>query len=867
MSNEETEPKVEESNIDEKATETHEETKLEDDKTKVKPENSMIETPEETKLEDDKTDDKVKPDDANLDEKIQFAKSIIKALIPETESENSDKDIKKTFPKVLHILPIANRPFFPHQVIPLILDAEPWLETVNEISESSHKMFGLIAIKTDEMNDAQNEDFHEMGTICRIHRVVQSEDKLQIVVEGLQRFTIEGWLSKVRPFLIKPRYYPETRPDTDEDVEILKPYVLAVINTIKELLPLNPLYNEELRVFVQRFSPEDPSPLADFAASLTMANKPELQDILETLPILPRLEKVLLLLNKELEQAKAQVEIRQQVEEKMDKHQRDFFLREQLKTIQRELGIEKDDRTAEIDIFKERLKALTVPEAVQKRIDEEMDKLSMLEVGSAEYAVTRNYLDWLSLMPWGKYSKDKLNLKKARKVLDSDHEGLVDVKDRIMEFLAVGKLKGSMSGTILLLVGPPGVGKTSIGRSIAQAIGRSFFRFSVGGIHDEAEIKGHRRTYIGAMPGKFLQAMKDVEYANPVIMLDEIDKIGASYRGDPASALLEVLDPEQNVDFLDHYLDVRFDLSKVLFICTANQTDSIPPALLDRMEMIKLSGYLTSEKLQIAKKHLLKRQLEKSGLKRKQLVLSDKVLTRIIEDYAREAGVRNVEKRIGMIARKVALKFLEGAILPLKITADNLSDFLGKALFDVEKEIKGVGVITGLAWTAMGGATLSIEASCSHKYNRGFKLTGQLGDVMKESAEIAYSYVMSESKQLKIEKDFFQKAFIHLHVPAGATPKDGPSAGITMATALLSLAKGQANDKKLAMTGELTLTGQVLPVGGIREKVIAARRVNIYELILPDANKRDFEELPDYIRDGVKVSFVKTYPEVSKLLW
>ena len=867
MSNEETEPKVEESNIDEKATETHEETKLEDDKTKVKPENSMIETPEETKLEDDKTDDKVKPDDANLDEKIQFAKSIIKALIPETESENSDKDIKKTFPKVLHILPIANRPFFPHQVIPLILDAEPWLETVNEISESSHKMFGLIAIKTDEMNDATSEDFHEMGTICRIHRVVQSEDKLQIVVEGLQRFTIEGWLSKVRPFLIKPRYYPETRPDTDEDVEILKPYVLAVINTIKELLPLNPLYNEELRVFVQRFSPEDPSPLADFAASLTMANKPELQDILETLPILPRLEKVLLLLNKELEQAKAQVEIRQQVEEKMDKHQRDFFLREQLKTIQRELGIEKDDRTAEIDIFKERLKALTVPEAVQKRIDEEMDKLSMLEVGSAEYAVTRNYLDWLSLMPWGKYSKDKLNLKKARKVLDSDHEGLVDVKDRIMEFLAVGKLKGSMSGTILLLVGPPGVGKTSIGRSIAQAIGRSFFRFSVGGIHDEAEIKGHRRTYIGAMPGKFLQAMKDVEYANPVIMLDEIDKIGASYRGDPASALLEVLDPEQNVDFLDHYLDVRFDLSKVLFICTANQTDSIPPALLDRMEMIKLSGYLTSEKLQIAKKHLLKRQLEKSGLKRKQLVLSDKVLTRIIEDYAREAGVRNVEKRIGMIARKVALKFLEGAILPLKITPDNLSDFLGKALFDVEKEIKGVGVITGLAWTAMGGATLSIEASCSHKYNRGFKLTGQLGDVMKESAEIAYSYVMSESKQLKIEKDFFQKAFIHLHVPAGATPKDGPSAGITMATALLSLAKGQANDKKLAMTGELTLTGQVLPVGGIREKVIAARRVNIYELILPDANKRDFEELPDYIRDGVKVSFVKTYPEVSKLLW
>ncbi len=842
MSNEETKPKIEEGNSN------HD---------------------DETKLEEN-TEENVKSDDGIPNQtEITLESSLIEEQPEKQDGSDNNHSAKRkdTFPNVLHILPLTNRPFFPHQVIPLILDAEPWLETINEITNSSHKMFGLVTVKTEDMNEAKSDDFYEIGTICRIHRVIQSEDKLQIVVEGLQRFSIEGWLSKVRPFLIKPRYYPETRPENNEDVEILKPYVLAVINTIKELLPLNPLYNEELKVFIQRFSPEDPSPLADFAASLTMANKTELQEILETLPILPRLEKVLLLLNKELEQAKAQVEIRQQVEEKMDKQQREFFLREQLKTIQRELGIEKDDRTAEIEIFGERLKALNVPEPVQKRIDEELEKLSMLEVGSAEYAVTRNYLDWLTLMPWGKYSKDKLNLKRARKVLNRDHEGLEDVKERIMEFLAVGKLKGNISGTILLLVGPPGVGKTSIGRSIAKAVGRSFFRFSVGGIHDEAEIKGHRRTYIGAMPGKFLQAMKDVEYANPVIMLDEIDKIGTSYRGDPASALLEVLDPEQNVDFLDHYLDVRFDLSKVLFICTANQIDTIPPALLDRMEMIKLSGYLTSEKLQIAKKHLLKRQLKKSGLKRKQLVLSDKVLTRIIEDYAREAGVRNVEKRIAMIARKVALKFLEGAKLPLKITPENLSDYLGKPLFDVETEIKGVGVITGLAWTAMGGATLSVEATCSHKYNRGLKLTGQLGDVMKESAEIAYSYIMSQSKHFKIETDFFEKSFIHLHVPAGATPKDGPSAGITMATALLSLAKNQICEKKLAMTGELTLTGQVLPVGGIREKVIAARRVKIYELILPQANKRDFEELPDYVREGVKVHFVKKYPEVAKILW
>jgi len=416
-------------------------------------------------------------------------------------------------------------------------------------------------------------------------------------------------------------------------------------------------------------------------------------------------------------------------------------------------------------------------------------------------------------------------------------------------------------------VGPPGVGKTSIGRSVAEAVGRKFYRFSVGGIHDEAEIKGHRRTYIGAMPGKFIQALKEVEYANPLIMLDEIDKIGASYRGDPASALLEVLDPEQNVDFLDHYLDVRFDLSKVLFICTANQLDTIPAPLLDRMEMIKLSGYLASEKFQIAKKHLFKRQLEKSGLKPTDLNLLDKTLTRIIEDYAREAGVRNLEKQIGTIARKTALKLLEGAKPPIKVTPDNLSKYLGKPLFENEKAIKGVGVVTGLAWTAMGGATLSVEATCIHQYNRGFKLTGQLGDVMKESAEIAYSYIMSQAENLGVDKRFFEKAFIHLHVPAGATPKDGPSAGITMASALLSLAKGEAIRQGIAMTGELTLTGQVLPIGGVREKVIAARRIGIYNLILPFANKRDFEDLPDYVREGVTVQFVKKFSKVAKILW
>lgn len=771
---------------------------------------------------------------------------------------------RDVLPAIIHVLPLVNRPFFPHQVVPLVLEAAYWVETLTAIAESDHKIIGLVLSHTDDIAEMNPDTFYKMGTACRLHRMNQAEDKIHIVVEGLQRFRVQEWIAPKRPFMVSVKYYPQPRHDDSEES---KPYVLAIINTIKELLPLNPLYHEELKMFLERFGPEEPSPLTDFAASLTTANKDELQKILETVSIHNRLEKVLTLLNKELQLAKAQVEIRKQVEEKMEKQQREFFLREQLKAIQKELGLAKDDRTAEIEKFRTRLETLTVPEAVQKRINEEIEKIAVLEVGSAEYAVTRNYLDWLTLLPWGKFSEDKLDIQQARTVLDQDHEGLEDVKDRIIEFLAVGQLKGTISGTILLLVGPPGVGKTSIGRSIATAVGRSFYRFSVGGIHDEAEIKGHRRTYIGAMPGKFVQAMKEVAFANPVIMLDEIDKIGTSYRGDPASALLEVLDPEQNIDFLDHYLDVRFDLSKVLFICTANQLDTIPSPLLDRMETIKLSGYLASEKLQIAKKHLLSKQIEHAGLQTNQLHLSDETLQRIIEDYAREAGVRNLEKRIATITRKVALKLLEGLPIPIEVTPTDLNDYLGKPVFETEKAIKGVGVVTGLAWTPLGGATLSVEASCIHHYNRGFKLTGQLGEVMKESAEIAYDYIVSRCETFGIDPPFFEKAFIHLHVPAGATPKDGPSAGITMASAFLSLAKNQRITKTLAMTGELTLTGQVLPVGGIREKVIAARRIAIYDLILPAANQRDFEDLPAYVREGVTAQFVETYKEVAAILW
>jgi ATP-dependent Lon protease len=767
-------------------------------------------------------------------------------------------------PGILHVLPLANRPFFPAQMVPLVVDREPWQRTVEAAVESGNNYVGLVLIRGDDPQAAGPDDFYSMGTASRIHKVVQLEDKLQLFVEGMQRFRIDSWVTRERPFAVRAQYFPETGY---KDVPELKAYTVAVINTIKELLPLNPLYGEELKYFLNRFGPDDPARLADFAASLTTSDKQELQEVLEKTHIRERMEKVLVLLKKEVEVAKAQMQIHKHVEESMEKRQREFLLREQMKAIQKELGIAKDDRTAEVDKFRTRLKDLTLPEEAQKRIDDEMEKMSVLEVGSPEYGVTRNYLDWLTQLPWGKYSKDNLDLKNARKILDRDHDGLSDVKDRIIEFLAVGSMKGEISGSILLLVGPPGVGKTSIGRSIAQALGRRFYRFSLGGMRDEAEIKGHRRTYIGAMPGKFVQAIKDVGTANPVIMLDEIDKIGASYQGDPASALLEVLDPEQNRDFLDHYLDVRFDLSKVLFVCTANQLDTIPAPLLDRMEIIRLSGYIAAEKMAIAQHHLIPRQFEKAGLKAAQLRIDKDALREVIERYAREAGVRNLEKRLGQIARKAVVKILNGARPPIRVGVKNLEEYLGKPLFLPEKPQVGVGVVTGLAWTPLGGATLDIEATRVYEATRGFKLTGQLGNVMKESAEIAYSYISSHCQDYGARADYFEKAFVHLHVPAGATPKDGPSAGVTMATALLSLARGKKIARPVAMTGEITLTGQVLPVGGIREKVIAARRAKISELILPAANRGDFDELPAHIRKGIKAHFASHYRDVAKIVF
>ncbi|TVQ92587.1 MAG: endopeptidase La [Chromatiaceae bacterium] len=787
------------------------------------------------------------------------------AITTDTELASEDSvnlaRARDVLPALIPVLPVASRPFFPGQAVPLLMDAKEWSSTLKAVGETEHKILGVVLVRTDSSEAAGPADFHRVGTACRVHRVHADEGKLQVLIECLQRFRLEQFVERQRPFTARVDYLPEPTPEPE-----VKAYAMAIINTIKELLPLNPLYVEELRMFLDRFGPDDPSHLADFAASLTTSTKDQLQEVLEALPLLKRMEKVLVLLNNELELARAQQTIRQSVEERMHKQQREFFLREQLKAIQKELGIAKDDRTAEVDKFRERLTALTLTEEAQKRVDEELDKMAILETGSPEYAVTRNYLDWITLLPWGRHSKDRLDLKRARRVLDRDHYGLEDVKDRILEFLAVGIMKGEIAGSIILLVGPPGVGKTSVGRSIADALGRRFYRFSVGGIRDEAEIKGHRRTYIGAMPGKFLQAVKDAGTANPVILLDEIDKIGASYRGDPASALLEVLDPEQNVDFLDHYLDLRFDLSKVLFVCTANQTDSIPGPLLDRMEVIQLSGYIAEEKLAIARKFLLPRQIERAGLQRDALKLDTRTLRALIDGYARDAGVRRLEKQLGKIVRKTTVRLLEGAKSPVVISSDSLKDLLGSPVFRDERKLSGPGVVTGLAWTAMGGATLSIEAVRTHEAARGLKLTGQLGEVMKESAEIAYGYILSHARDFGADPSYFDKAHIHLHVPAGATPKDGPSAGITIASALLSLARNQPV-RRVAMTGEITLTGEVFPIGGIREKLVAARRAGIKEIILPADNAGEYDEVPEHVRRGLQVHFANHFADLVPLLF
>ncbi|MFH2091493.1 MAG: endopeptidase La [Pseudomonadota bacterium] len=783
------------------------------------------------------------------------------------EDENHEKEgqlvkqVRK--PDILYIVPITGRPHMPAQVQPLVVNKKRWELTLTKASHDSKNLLGIAYVKEVRGKYVYKNDFPKVGCVVRMMNIVDVQDNIQFIAQGLERFRIIRFLSDKPPFVAQVEYFEPVKEDENE----LKAYAIAIINAIKQLLSLNPLYSEELRQYLGMFSPDQPGPLTDFAAGITTASGDDLQEILELASVMARMKKVMMMLQKEIEIAKLQTKIQKDVNTQVDDNKRKFFLREQLKAIQKELGLQKDDKTSDVDKFKERFKKLKPPEHVVQKFNEEIEKLSVLETGSSEYGVTRNYLDWITAYPWGIYSKDKIDIKRAEKILDRDHAGLSDVKERIIEFFAAGIYKQDISGSIILFVGPPGVGKTSIGKSIAEALGRKFYRFSLGGMRDEAEIKGHRRTYVGALPGKMVQALKDTGVANPVIMLDEVDKIGMSYQGDPASALLEVLDPEQNGEFLDHYMDLRLDLSKVLFICTANQLDTIPAPLLDRMDRINLSGYITREKMEIARKHLWPKLLKRNNLTSKIITITNPTLRYLIEGYAREAGVRNLEKLLNKIIRKSIVSILKEKKERIRVNIQSLERYLGPPVFAHEKQMSGVGVVTGLAWTSMGGATLPIEAVRVHEKTPGFKLTGKLGEVMQESAAIAYSYVWSNMKSFKIDEGYFDNAFIHIHVPEGATPKDGPSAGVTIATAIVSLATGKSIDRPLAMTGEITLTGEVLPVGGIREKIIAARRSGVNEIILPQGCAPEFKMLPEHIKEGINFHFAKTYKDVHKVVF
>lgn len=773
--------------------------------------------------------------------------------------------VSDVYPDNITVLPLESRPIFPGLALPLAFANQELLRRIDFALEHNEGFIGVSLIK--DLNETQvaESELYSTGTLLKIIRVMQKSDEgVQFFAQALARVQLGKRFTRKQIPHWHARY---ERDDKQPSSEEIKAYTLAVINSVKELIKLNPMFQEQMRLTLSQVGLDKPGLLMDLVASFLTVEGQKLQDLLETTDLFERSEKLLLLLREEIELSQLQQDIQQQIDKRVSKQQREFFLREQLRVIKKELGLEKDDKTSELERLQKKIEKLVLSEEAAKVVDEEMEKLRTLENVSPEYQVSRTYVNWLTDLPWGIYSEDNHQLGRARQVLDEDHYGLQDVKQRILEFIGTIVKRQKVSGTIICLVGPPGVGKTSIGKSIAAALNRKFYRFSLGGMRDEAEIKGHRRTYIGAMPGKFIQSLKRTGVSNPVIMLDEIDKIGISFQGDPASALLEVLDPEQNDNFLDHYLDVRFDLSNILFVTTANQLDTIPRPLLDRMEVIKLPGYILEEKMEIAKRYLIPNQRREHGLKANEVNITDSALSTMIDGYAREAGVRSLENQIKKIMRKSTLIQAEKGISKVNVSSKNLKEFLGEPVFATEELYKKpiAGVALGLAWTALGGTTLYIEASGIKSKSPGMKQTGQLGKVMQESVDIAWSYVRSLLSRQKPPIDYFDNHFIHLHVPAGATPKDGPSAGITMALALFSLSRNKPVKKGLAMTGELTLTGRVLPIGGVREKTIAARRVKVYELILPAENRKDFQELPDYLREGMQVHYVDYFHDILKI--
>ncbi len=781
---------------------------------------------------------------------------------------------ENNIPDSLPILPLRGVVVYPHTATPLTIGQARSIALVDDVV-ASHRLIGLVASRNPELELPGPEDLYRYGTIASIQRMLRAPDgTIRLIVRGMMRFTL-GTFTALEPYLTAEIHQ---RPEVVEDSVEIEAQVRATKDLFQQISDLGPSLPREIVGGVLLL--EDPLHVAYTIANYQRMDLDEGQQILEVDSTIEKLQALTNILSREVEVLSLGQQIQQEARTEIEKVQREYFLREQLKAIQRELG-EGDEQTVEAEEFRKRIDAANMPEEAEKQARRELDRLVKLPTAAAEYGVIRTYLDWLVSVPWDRVTADNLDLKYARKVLDEDHYGLEDVKARILEYLAVRKLRIERSekgeqvevdhirrereGVILCFVGPPGVGKTSLGRSIARAMGREFIRISLGGVHDEAEIRGHRRTYIGAMPGRILQAIRRVESRNPVFMLDEVDKMGRDFRGDPASALLEVLDPEQNREFRDHYLEVSFDLSQVMFITTGNWLETIPEPLLDRMEVIRLSGYTEGEKLHIARGYLIPRQIKENGLKETEISFADDALQQVIRSYTREAGVRNLEREIGRLCRKVATRIAEGTARRVKITKKRVREFLKKPRYFGTEELAErtsiPGVATGLAYTAVGGDVLFIEATAMSGSNN-FQLTGSLGDVMQESARAALSYVRSSSDRYQIEEDYWSKHDIHIHVPAGAQPKDGPSAGVTMAVALASLATGKPVKSEVGMTGEVTLRGRVLPIGGVKEKVLAAHRAGLKSVILPKRNELDLDDVPEEVREEMEFVFVECVDDV-----
>jgi ATP-dependent Lon protease len=772
-------------------------------------------------------------------------------------AEQNIMDVQLKVPTELPILPLRGTVVFPGMIVPITVGRPSSIKLVDDVS-IGEKLCGLVLQKKKSEEEPQFEDLYKIGTLARIVKMFKlPTETIHLLAQGIERINIENFIQK-EPYI--KAHVKTISEEKGKKTPELEARIRNLLTQFQKVASLSPRIPQES--YITALNIQEPGRLADFIVANLSLNIKEQQVILETLDPMERLNKVAQSLNKELGVLELQSKIQEETKTKLGKAQREYFLRQQLESIKKELG-EESEHAIEIKELEKKIAESGMSQEATKEAKRELDRLNKLPPQAAEYHVIRTYLDWLVSVPWDKSTKDKLDIEIAAKVLNEDHHNLDKVKDRILEFLAVRKLKKDTKGPILCFVGPPGVGKTSLGQSIARALGRKFIRLSLGGIRDEAEIRGHRRTYIGALPGRIIQGIRRAGTNNPVFMLDEVDKIGADFRGDPSSALLEVLDPEQNFSFSDHYLDVSFDLSKVMFITTANILDTIPPALRDRMEVLELPGYPQEEKLVIAKKFLLPRQIKENGLKLEDVKMTDSAIRKIISSYTREAGVRNVEREIANILRKIAKEIAKGKKGTFKIDEKNVASYLGPVKFfpEVAERTSEAGVATGLAWTPQGGEILFIEAT-KMSGKKGLTLTGQLGQTMQESAKAALSYVRSKAKQLKIDDKFFEKYDIHIHVPQGAVPKDGPSAGVAIATALVSLLTGRLVRYDVAMTGEVTLRGRVLPVGGIKEKVLAASRATIKEVIMPAKNEKDLEEIPAHVKKELKFVFVENLDEV-----